>query len=47
MEALTGRVEGAEETLEAATQILRANQIRLRIFLARLNQADGWEGRKR
>lgn len=47
VEPLARRIGGAEKTLEAAAQILRADKERLGVFRACLDQADGGAGRKR
>jgi len=41
VEAFAGRIGRAEEALQAAAQVLRANQKRFGVFSARFNQADG------
>jgi hypothetical protein len=46
IEALAGGVGGAEKALEAASQILGADQERLGVFGARFDEADGGLGRQ-
>ena len=41
IEALAGRLGGAEKALQSAAQVLRADEERLGVFRACLDQADG------
>ena len=47
IEAFARGIGGTEKPLQAAAQILRANQKRFGVFRARFDQANGRMGRKR
>src|SRR5580704_6198105 len=46
IEALAGRIGGAEKALQAALEVLGANEEGLGIFGARFDEADGGFGRE-
>ena len=46
IEALAGRIGGAEKALQATLQVLGANQKGLGVFGARFDEADGRFGRQ-